>query len=443
MKTLTMLRHGIIGASLIATGALSIPTFAQTVSDITVTNISNPNQLSGTGPSITREYKSQTFGDSIATIDGAVSSFSSGLKWFQGMQVVQPDGPNFALIYRKNIGYEIEFTVTDEDNLGYNIDVDYAITGASSVRRDANIQVNAGSGLLLGRLNGVHYSGFFISGKGLAISANETPVLQTNAGTNAKSFSAPQTYYGTQTFTISFSSFPSPALVNIFQNYGAGESIMQYGLSPSSPYFDLGNETGGLDAEDLGLSATIRVTNLVEPFPDADDDGVPDDEDNCPMTANADQADNDGDGVGDVCDNCPDAANPDQADTDGDGIGNVCDFIEVTADFSPKKLNCKGKGGQVPMTVLSMDGEFDATMIDLVSITLDGQFIAESHGKVHDEDADGDGIDDAVLHIERSSVCSILSSAPLNTTVSVTLEGTAENGDVMFQSITDVTVHKR
>jgi acetyltransferase-like isoleucine patch superfamily enzyme len=43
---------------------------------------------------------------------------------------------------------------------------------------------------------------------------------------------------------------------------------------------------------------------------DADDDGVPDGEDNCPNTANADQANLDGDEFGDVCD--------DDADGDGD-----------------------------------------------------------------------------------------------------------------------------
>ncbi|MEM9566556.1 MAG: choice-of-anchor Q domain-containing protein, partial [Actinomycetota bacterium] len=36
--------------------------------------------------------------------------------------------------------------------------------------------------------------------------------------------------------------------------------------------------------------------------PDADGDGVPDDSDNCPADANADQADQDSDGIGDACD---------------------------------------------------------------------------------------------------------------------------------------------
>jgi hypothetical protein len=38
---------------------------------------------------------------------------------------------------------------------------------------------------------------------------------------------------------------------------------------------------------------------------DDDGDGVPDVDDNCPLDANANQADKDGDGVGDVCDACP------------------------------------------------------------------------------------------------------------------------------------------
>ncbi|MBN2454177.1 thrombospondin type 3 repeat-containing protein [Candidatus Woesearchaeota archaeon] len=62
---------------------------------------------------------------------------------------------------------------------------------------------------------------------------------------------------------------------------------------------------------------------------DADGDGILDENDNCPLDSNADQADTDSDGadgVGDVCDNCPLDSNADQADTDSDGIGDVCDI---------------------------------------------------------------------------------------------------------------------
>ena len=59
--------------------------------------------------------------------------------------------------------------------------------------------------------------------------------------------------------------------------------------------------------------------------PDADGDGVNNSIDNCPTTANADQADADADGVGDVCDNAPNTPNANQLDTDGDGLGDVID----------------------------------------------------------------------------------------------------------------------
>jgi len=57
---------------------------------------------------------------------------------------------------------------------------------------------------------------------------------------------------------------------------------------------------------------------------DADDDGVPDASDNCPMTANADQSDIDGDLAGDACDSCPATASADLVTRVGCSVEQLC-----------------------------------------------------------------------------------------------------------------------
>ena len=84
---------------------------------------------------------------------------------------------------------------------------------------------------------------------------------------------------------------------------------------------------------------------------DADGDGVPNGEDNCPETANPDQDNEDADPFGDACDipppdadndgvpdaqdNCASVSNPDQTDTGGDGTGDACEAPAPEADAQP------------------------------------------------------------------------------------------------------------
>jgi hypothetical protein len=93
----------------------------------------------------------------------------------------------------------------------------------------------------------------------------------------------------------------------------------------------------GSHLADVGGAADAGAAYLVYLGcdPDDDDDGTPDDLDNCPLVYNPDQSDVDGDGVGDVCDNCPDDYNPGQEDTDGDGMADACDPCPYDPENDP------------------------------------------------------------------------------------------------------------
>lgn len=76
-------------------------------------------------------------------------------------------------------------------------------------------------------------------------------------------------------------------------------------------------------------------------FPDVDQDGVFDADDNCPWVSNAAQADAEGDGLGDACDLCPednrtlDCGDPCCADADGDGVRGLEHFSEDHCPYIP------------------------------------------------------------------------------------------------------------
>jgi len=74
---------------------------------------------------------------------------------------------------------------------------------------------------------------------------------------------------------------------------------------------------------------------------DADGDGIPNGDDNCPDVSNEPQDDQDGDGVGDACDD----------DIDGDGVGNVDDDCPREAG-DPDNSGCPATG---PSVSLRMD----------------------------------------------------------------------------------------
>jgi hypothetical protein len=148
------------------------------------------------------------------------------------------------------------------------------------------------------------------------------------------------------------------------------------------------------DADDDGVGDACDncVNEPNEGQEDGDEDGVGDVCDNCPGDANSDQADADGDGVGDVCDNCVDDANGDQNDGDGDGIGDVCDNCVDIANEDQADSDDDGIGDACDNCVdIANEDQVDGDD-DGVGHACDNCPIVANTDQV---DSDGDGVGDA------------------------------------------------
>jgi len=135
--------------------------------------------------------------------------------------------------------------------------------------------------------------------------------------------------YGITTHAFNCDGWQTAGTVNQYHmNYGWGGS--QNGWYTVDDYFcDWGCS--------MGDESLLRY---IQPYPDWDEDGIDNPDDNCPMVANVGQEDADSDGVGDACDNCVNTYNPGQGDADGDGTGDYCDSDADDDGIPNESDNC-------------------------------------------------------------------------------------------------------
>jgi hypothetical protein len=207
----------------------------------------------------------------------------------------------------------------------------------------------------------------------------------------------------------------SDAQASWFVNAASGDlhlassisSVVDQGQTLSEVTVDYDTDVRTAGSYDIGADETGSA-----PATDNDNDGVPNDVDNCPDTANADQADLDGDGIGDVCDpdidgdgianesdNCPTTENPGQEDADNDGIGDACDSSTMTDSDND---GVEDSADNCPDTANADQADLDGDGIgDVCDSDIDGDGIANESDNCPvidnpgQEDADNDGIGDA------------------------------------------------
>lgn len=211
--------------------------------------------------------------------------------------------------------------------------------------------------------------------------------------------------FGTQgnTSTVSSASLPSPLLeatvcrqftIQRFSPYGTYRLGVSLGdnIGNTAYYWNPLIQTGPgfVDLCTFSDANACEIVNRLENgLPDADNDGIPDDADNCPTIANPDQADADLDLIGDGCDPFPNDRDNDQAQCEVDLAQCIASQTSCAADLAQAQQDlatCQGTLAATATTLADTQTALTSCTSDLSGV--EAQLASER------ADADGDGVRD-------------------------------------------------
>ena len=246
-------RYRMMVAGLLACLALNVPASAQDIVGITVLNSSSP--MPSSSDLIERFFETSSTLEPLL-VDGSSVSFTHRLAFLNTLAA----GGGLPQVNKRNVVYQLTFTVEDPDEVGYQVDVSSLMRGVSSITQTEGAQAANATGLMLGvtygvdttdpaafaTLSGIYgqsTTGVSVTGEGTATELQESlATAPLGAGS----------YVGTRTFSLFFTSTPTPTTNVVFQNYTVGSGFVNYGLGS-----DVGNS--GASPDDLGHFVTVHV----------------------------------------------------------------------------------------------------------------------------------------------------------------------------------------
>jgi len=186
---------------------------------------------------------------------------------------------------------------------------------------------------------------------------------------------------------------------------GAGFASLVKLYSPADTmvslyYFEKSNGNWFVATMTDSLPRTTNLTAYVQKWHpsgllasvDIDNDGVANETDNCPCSANANQEDTDGDGVGNICDNCPSRFNTEQGDLDEDGFGDACDNCPVFPNPLQEDGDFDGRGDSCDNCPVIWNFNQRDTDEDNLGDLCDDDIDGDGFFNNIDDDIDGDGV---------------------------------------------------
>jgi len=115
--------------------------------------------------------------------------------------------------------------------------------------------------------------------------------------------------------------------------------------------------------------------------------------------------------------------------------------IDIKPGSYPNSVNCKSQSGNVPVGIFT-DDDFNAALVDISTLELEGYAVRDVDGKLHLEDLDDDGDLDAVVHLDKGDVCAATSDLPLGEDVLVVLTGSTTDA-LQFQGTDTIRIIRR